>query len=887
MMDIRLEGVLAKRFGGHYQLNVKNVNEAIRSLCQLVPGFREFMTSAHEHGIYFQIKRNNSTATSYDEMALGCSEFVLVPVITGALFGGKGFSFGLIAVGVLLLALALPGVGLMSFGAAGTISAGFQSAMLVLGAGLIFTGISGLMAPGVPEEGKQEGSEADDAVFGGGAKTSTAGTPIPLLYGTHLANNMPIVSSYIQEEEGYLLAIISEGPIEGFPNGSSEDIYFNGLRASSTAIDNIQVTDGTQDAVRITGVKSAGFHLGIGSTLQTPGDNDPNPQVIRSFAQTSADELKIRLTRGPCYQVRTRSPKDGGSTDSKYRDYDERPHDDDRYDDRPKDADGNYPIQPLQYVLRVYDGDGDAITDSEGNDSFDVIERQLKARKLQIRTYNITNKPVPISIQLTRLDKSAAPDADTFTGGANQYNFQWAKGDVQLVSADVTWAEKLIYPGTSLVGVRFEASEFNQMPSLQVLMKGLKVPVLSSSLRVSYAHSDNPVYVLLDLLTNPRYGLGRSDYTTTHPTTPVDRSTPGISMNDIDLASFYTAAQYCDERVNGKKRFTFNAYINSKADALDLVRSVASSFHGSLVYAGGYVTLVLDRKVLHAQSSIHRLFRLYSEANVIQEVGGNGQVTAPCFSYEGTGRQARTSVVEVSWINPSEFYKENKEVVEDSDAIQRYGYNHKSLRAMGCTDREQARRLGRYVLGSNILSTETVSFKVATEGAMLLPGDIVVIADPLKTQISSGGRIVSANSTRLTVDRDLGSHDLTKDWYVYTYGDTGIAQRNKVSTISNRDITIENSFTSTPSSAQMFILVDEDDENTFRRYRVQSVKESGDGTFSVVAILYVERKFDFIEDGELFDSNSGIGYGSSTTVRATNSKVKRSSIQFTINNATT
>ena len=79
----------------------------------------------------------------------------------------------------------------------------------------------------------------------------------------------------------------------------------------------------------------------------------------------------------------------------------------------------------------------------------------------------------------------------------------------------------------------------------------------------------------------------------------------------------------------------------------------------------------------------------------------------------------------------------------------------------------------------------------------------------------------------------------------------------------------------------------EDDENTFRRYRVQSVKESGDGTFSVVAILYVERKFDFIEDGELFDSNSGIGYGSSTTVRATNSKVKRSSIQFTINNATT
>ena len=126
---------------------------------------------------------------------------------------------------------------------------------------------------------------------------------------------------------------------------------------------------------------------------------------------------------------------------------------------------------------------------------------------------------------------------------------------------------------------------FAGFPSIQVLMKGLKVPVLNKSLTVSYAHSDNPAYVLLDLLTNPRYGLGRQDYTTTHPTRPVNRSTPGISMNDIDLSSFKAAADYCDERVNGKKRFTFNAYIQRKADALDLVRSVASSFNDEVSYS--------------------------------------------------------------------------------------------------------------------------------------------------------------------------------------------------------------------------------------------------------------------------------------------------------------
>ena len=884
MMDIRLEGVLGKKFGGHYQLKVKNVNEAIRSLCRLVPGFREFLTSAHEHGIYFQVKRNNSTATSYDEMGLGCSEFVLVPVITGAFFGGRGFSFGLIALGIVLLALAMPGIGLLAFGPTGTISAGIQTAMITLGTGLLFTGIAGLFAPGMPEEGKQEGSEADDAVFGGGAKTADAGTPIPLLYGTHLATNMPVVSSYIEEEEGYLLCIISEGPVDGFPNGSSEDIFFNGLRASDTAIQNIQVTDGTQTSVSITGVKSAGFHLGIGTTLQTPRDIDPNPQVVRSFTQTEADELKVRLYAGPCYQQKQQTDRDDGDSETKYRDYDEKPHDD-VDEDEYEDADGNSPPQPLQYTLRVIDGNGDLVTDNEGNASYDEIMRQRKARKLFIRTYDITNKPVPISISLTRLDKSGPPDPVSHKGGANMYNFNWAKGDVQLVSADVTWSEKLIYPGTALVGVKFAASEFTQMPSLQVLMKGLKVPVLNKSLTVSYAHSDNPAYVLLDLLTNPRYGLGRQDYTTTHPTRPVTRSTPGISMDDIDLSSFKAAADYCNERVNGKKRFTFNAYIQRKADALDLVRSVASSFNGSLIYAGGYVTLVIDRPSDQTKNSVNRLYRLYSQANVIQETS-EGEVSQPCFNYEGSGRQARTSVVEVSWVNPSEFYKENKEVVEDVNAIQRYGYNHKTVRAIGCTDREQARRLGRYVLASNILNTETISFSVATEGAMLLPGDICLIGDPLKTDIESSGRIKLATSSSISVDRELTSNlDMSKDWYVYTYGPSGIAQRNEVKSVSGTSITIEGSFSSTPSSAQMFMLVNESDENTFRRYRVQSVKEGNDGTFEVVAILYVERKFEYIDDGDLLDLNAGISYGSKTTLKSGSPKIKKNSIKFTVNNA--
>ena len=170
---------------------------------------------------------------------------------------------------------------------------------------------------------------------------------------------------------------------------------------------------------------------------------------------------------------------------------------------------------------------------------------------------------------------------------------------------------------------------------------------------------------------------------------------------------------------------------------------------------------------------------------------------------------------------------------------------------------------------------------------MLLPGDICLIGDPLKTDIESAGRIKLATSSTISCDRELTSNlDMSKDWYVYTYGPSGIAQRNEVKSVSGTSITIEGSFSSTPSSAQMFMLVNESDENTFRRYRVQSVKEGNDGTFDIVAILYVERKFEYIDDGDLLDLNSGISYGSKTTLKSGNPKIKRNNITFTVNNTT-
>lgn len=870
-MKITLEGVAGKRFGREHNLAVRNPNEALRALCQLIPGFREFLTCAHEYGIFFQVITNNQDKVDYEGLGLSCNSFSLVPVITGAL----NFSFknlGLILVGALLVAVSMGAFGI-AYGAVGTISYGLKMAAFSLGMGLIFTGIAGIFAPGVPQDGKQEGREADDAVFAGGQTTSSQGTPIPLLYGEFLVQNMPVISSYIDEEQGHLLHIISEGEIEGLSTGKAErDIYFNGLQSGASSVDLIKITDGTQTEKVINKIDSAGFHLAVGATLQQTATSDPNPQVIRSFNQPDADTLQLRILRGPCYQVKQKSPKDGGSASTSYRDYDENPHDD---VDLPNEAQ-----QFLRWNIRVQDADGNILYNQE------VKDRYLKARKIWkvekkvgddtemvIPEVDISGAAMPVSISLIRLDKGNIPDPVNHKGGANQYAFSWVKGDVQLVSADIFWEEDLVYPNSALLGLRYDVGEYTQMPSVQAKFKGIKVPTLNSNLVVSYAWSDNPAYILLDLLTNPRYGCGLREYELKLKGDKVVE--PGIALNDIDLGSFRKAAQYCED-----KKIKFNAYISRKGDALDLIRSVAATFQGSLIYAGGYISLVIDKKIEKAD---HIYYRLYSEANVIQETDDNGEVTEPCFVYEGTARKARTSAVEVSYIEPNEFYVEKKESIEDRVAIERYGYNQTTIRALGCTDRKQAHRLGRYILSSNQLNTETVSFTVATEGAMLLPGDICLIADPLKTRITGGGRIVSGSANTVVVDRDITGVDLSSgSWYLYIYGNSGVAERSHVKTIAGSAFTVSG-FNNTPTTNQMWILVNEDDENVFRRYRVQSVKENSNGTYEVVGILYTDRKWDYVED----DKDLDYGKSTKTYKKNNNPALNSKKITFSIRNLET
>ena len=881
MMNITFAGELARRFGASHSFAVRTPNEAIRVLCQLIPGFRTFLTAAHERGIFFQIITSNSEdGISYSDLELGCKSFTLVPVITGNLFGGGKMGGVLqILAGVALVAFAMTGFGTV---AAGSFMAGVQSATMSLGFGLLFTGVASLFAPGAPTGTKNtsEGRDADDAISGGAAPTAVNGQAIPLLFGEYLVSNMPVIASYIKDNEGFFMGLVSEGVITGYPSKVEDDLYLDGLAARSSVLTNVELTDGTQTTKRIQNVKSAGFSISVGAPFNAQGgdydgtdDLIANTSITRSFTQKEADNIRVRLSVGPCFQSRTRSDADG--SEQNYRQYTE-----------PEGGGGA--DNPTHMVIRILDGNGNEIANTEsiqriveGSDNdrelAPLIYEEQTSTRLHEYVFRLEDAPssvprpiaFPISIQVSRVDRRGPRGPVTTTGNTGQRQYSWTKSSVSWVSADVTWAEKLVYPFSSLLALKFRAGEFSRFPNVQVRLKGIKVPTLTSSLKVEYAYSNNPAYVLLGLLTDPRYGAGSRSYKIDN----TDHVQAGIRINDIDLASFKKAAQYCINR-----GITFNGYVNKDCDALELFRGIASTFQAQIIYAGGFITLVVDDEVTEDGD-----IRIYSAANTLNSDSGDS--AAPHFTYEGTSRRARSTAVQVSYVEPSDFYQERKTLVEDPDLIDRYGYNLTQVRALGCTSENQARRMGRYTLASNSLSTDTVSFRVGPDGALLLPGDVCLILDPLKTRLVSGGRIKSVSNNQLVTDRELTDKEYANNYFVYVYGQSGVAKKYTVTAASTAGtITIKESFaTDTPTTNDMWGLVKEKPNRQSDKepmYRVQSVKEEADGTYSVIGIKYDKSKFNYVNGTESSTLESG-GYSQGFT-NARKLTVNAKSISFSL-----
>jgi len=394
--------------------------------------------------------------------------------------------------------------------------------------------------------------------------------------------------------------------------------------------------------------------------------------------------------------------------------------------------------------------------------------------------------------------------------------------------------EKLRYPNSALVGMRFDSRQFNNIPQRKYLIRGIKVRIPSNATvdtttykgRITYAGvwdgtfgaatwCADPAWCLWDLLTSTRYGAG-------------------IPEASLDRYDFYAISQYCNELVSSgfgglEPRFMCHVLLNTRDEVYNIIQEFVSIFRGIAYYGAGSMVVLADKP------------------SDPQYILGPGNVVDGNFSYSGSSQKSRHSTATVSYQAYDTLGEVEFEYVEDSDAVSKYGVINKDLKAFGCYSRGQAHRLGKWALLTEQNLTETVSFGVSIDsGIVLRPGMVVGIADPVKSGARRSGRITSATTTAITVDSTSGLPTTTANSpTISVLLPTGLVETRNISSIAGNVFTVSSAFSEAPNPASVFLIETTDIQSSL--FRVLSVAEGEGGAFSVTALAYNESLYSAIE----------------------------------------
>ena len=294
---------------------------------------------------------------------------------------------------------------------------------------------------------------------------------------------------------------------------------------------------------------------------------------------------------------------------------------------------------------------------------------------------------------------------------------------------------KLTYPNSALVGMSIDAKQFQSVPERSYLVNGLYVKVPSNYDAATRTYSgvwdgtfkvavtSNPAWILNDVLTNTRYGLGNF-----------------VKQSQVNIGQLYQIGRYCDQMLSDgfggqEPRFAINTVIQSQVDAYQLITDICSAFRGMSYWAGGMVNITQD-------SPTDAQF-LFTNANVVDGL----------FNEVGSARKDRHSVVHVRWNDPEDNYKQKLEYVEDPELVKSMGIRKTEVTGFGCTSRAQAHRIGRWILYTEKMESGIISFGVGLEALQVMPGDIIKIHDQWAAGKRNGGRLVSCTRVGCTLDK--------------------------------------------------------------------------------------------------------------------------------------
>ncbi|MDE7802482.1 phage tail protein [Enterobacter hormaechei] len=391
---------------------------------------------------------------------------------------------------------------------------------------------------------------------------------------------------------------------------------------------------------------------------------------------------------------------------------------------------------------------------------------------------------------------------------------------------------KLRYPNTALLYIEFDSSQFNgSIPQLACEPRGrvIRVPDTYDPETRTYsgtwlgtfkwAWTNNPAWIFYDLVVSDRFGLG-------------DR----LTTANIDKWTLYQVAQYCDQMVPDGKggsgtepRYTCNVYIQERNDAYTVLRDFAAIFRG-MTYWG-------DDKIVALADMPRDVDFTYTHANVI-----DGR-----FTYSSSTTKNRYTNALVSWSDPDNAYSDAMEPVFEQALVARYGFNQLEITAIGCTRQSEANRKGRWGILTNN-KDRVVTFNVGEDGNIPQPGYVIAVADRNLSGRELGGRISAVNGRVLTLDR---APDASAADRMIVNLPSGVSQSRTIQSITGNKVTVTTAYSETPVAEAVWVI--ESDELYAQQYRVITVTDNNDGTFTIVGANHDPDKFDRIDTGAIID----------------------------------
>lgn len=590
-----------------------------------------------------------------------------------------------------------------------------------------------------------------------------------------------------------IIDLISEGPIKGVVD-DLKGVYLNDTAViSSSGTENYSGVDfkynlGTEDQSYLSGFAGSSNEITVGVEVKygTP--------VVRTITDSTTDRLNLVVGVSQLY-----------STDN-----------------------GSIKYASVKLSAQVYKN-GAWVEFG----TMDLINKKVRSEYVQsIPFYDLP--PVPFDIRVVRV----TPDSSS----TSIVNGTFWRSYSEIVDDKFKW------PLAAYVGIKVDSKNFSGVPSRNYLVDGIICQVPSNYNPITRAYTgfwngelkgewtDNPAWILYDLLTSKRYGLGRR-----------------INESMIDKLALYSIGQFCDQLVDDgyggqEPRMTCNINLTERISAYDMVHNICSIFRGMPIWDGLTLSAALDIP--------GDVKKTYNKSNVI---GG--------FSYSASALKERHNAIEVTYVDKNNSYKKAVEYVSDDERINMDGLNATQIDAYGATTRGQARRAGLYILESEKLERWQVSFIVGQAGLFHRLYDIIEIADSEFWGQTIGGRIAEISSDMKTIKLDRTIELGTSQDGLFGYiNETNLEfVKIPVQSISESgdSIILESTATGASVLGAWSLTVNNLGPRLFRCTSItENINDNNEVTYSILAVEHIPEKTSVIDNGVVFEETQKSLYGS-------------------------